>query len=335
MPPEAPAGFAFALPAFLAVLDTRAGSAYGTEVNSSASREYRKIWEDKSMAAISRRRFLGTSAMVAAGAACLGPGSVQVGAAPLGLPVGCQLYPVRNMIAEDFEGMLRQLAAIGYQTIELCSPPGYEKSGFGPLMKMKAAQVRRTIEKAGLRCESSHYQFRELQENLDERLAYAKELGLKHMVLSTFGLRRDAGMAEWVKAARELNKIGARTRKEGIQLGFHNHNFEFQEIDGVLIYDKLMSEFDPKLVKMQFQVAVISLGYQAATYLKKYPGRFSSLHLADWSSIGKKSVPVGSGVVDWKELFAAAKVGGVENYFVEMNLEALRASYPYLRDLNV
>jgi len=287
------------------------------------------------MNTISRRQFLGKSAVTIAAAACLGPGARQVRADPLGMPIGCQLYPVGKQVAQDFEGTLRQLAAIGYRTIELCSPPSYEKSGFAPLVKMTAVQVRKTFEAAGLRCESCHYQFQELKDKLDDRIAYAKELGLKHMILSTFGLRRDASMAEWAQAAGELNKIGERTKKEGIQVGFHNHNGEFQEIDGVLIYDKLMSEFDPKLVKMQFQVAVISLGYQAATYLKKYPGRFISLHLADWSSTEKKSVPVGAGVVDWKGLFAAAKTGGVENYFVEMNLDALKASYPYLHDLKV
>jgi sugar phosphate isomerase/epimerase len=271
---------------------------------------------------------------IAAGA-CLGPAARLLRADPLGLPIGCQLYPVGKLVAQDFEGTLRQLAAIGYRTIELCSPPSYEKSGFAPLVKMKASEVRKAIEAAGLLCESSHYQFRELKENLDDRIAYAKELGLKQMILSTFGLRQDAPMAEWAKAAGELNKIGERTKKEGIQLGFHNHNFEFREIDGVLIYDRLMSEFDPKLVKMQFQVAVVSLSYQAATYLKKYPGRFISLHLADWSSADKKSVPVGAGVVDWKGLFAAAKTGGVENYFVEMNMDALKASYSYLHDLKL
>lgn len=287
------------------------------------------------MNTISRRRFLGQSALTVAAGACLGSAAGPVQAEPLGLPIGCQLYSVREQIARDFEGTLRQLAAIGYRTVELCSPPGYEKSGFAPLVKMKAAEVRKAFEAAGLRCESSHYQFRELKDNLDDRIAYAKELGLKHMVLSTFGLPRSASLADWMKAAGALNKIGEQVKKQGIQLGFHNHNFEFQEIDGALIYDKLMSEFDPKLVKMQFQVAVISLGYQAATYLNKYPGRFSSLHLADWSATEKKSVPVGAGVVDWKGLFAAAKTGGVENYFVEMNMDALKASYPYLRDLKV
>ncbi len=102
------------------------------------------------MNAISRRQFLGTGA-VAVTAACLGTGATPVRAEPLGLPIGCQLYPVGKMIAQDFPGTLRQLAAIGYRTIELCSPPGYEKSGFAPLVKMKAAQVRKVCEDAGLR----------------------------------------------------------------------------------------------------------------------------------------------------------------------------------------
>ena len=285
------------------------------------------------MKTISRRQFLGQSAATIAAAATVWPGASQLRADPLKLPIGCQLYPVGKMVAQDFEGTLRQLAAIGYQTVELCSPPSYMSSGFAPLGKMTAADLRKTIEAAGLRCESCHYQFRELKDSLDDRLAYAKELGLKQMIVAAFGLPQSATMTDWATAAGELNKLGERTKAAGIQLGFHNHHFEFKEIDGVLIYDKLMSELDPKFVKMQFQVAVISLGYEAATYLTKYPGRFISLHLADWSSTEKKSVPVGAGVVNWEKLFAAAKIGGVQNYFVEMNLDALKASYPYLHNL--
>ena len=115
----------------------------------------------------------------------------------------------------------------------------------------------------------------------------------------------------------------------------HNHNFEFVKFDGVLVYDELMRRFDPKLVKMQFQVAVISLGFKAEDFLTKYPGRFVSLHLADYSTADKKMVPVGQGVVDWKKVFAAAKKGGVKNFFVEMNMEALKPSCDYLRGLKV
>ena len=103
----------------------------------------------------------------------------------------------------------------------------------------------------------------------------------------------------------------------------------------MLIYDELMRQFDAKLVKMQFQVAVISLGFEAATYLKKYPGRFLSMHLADYSTADKTAVAVGSGVVDWKKLFAAAKTAGVQNYFVEMELREMKLSYDYLHKLYV
>jgi sugar phosphate isomerase/epimerase len=204
-----------------------------------------------------------------------------------------------------------------------------------PLVNMKASEVRKIIHDAGLGCESCHYGFPELKENLDERIAYAKELGLKQMILASFGLRRNATMDEWRQAAGELNRIGEQTQKAGIQLGYHNHDGEFQEIGGVLIYDELMRTFDPKLIKMQFQVAVVRLGYQAATYLDKYPGRFISLHVADWSTAENKMVPVGKGVVDWKKLFKAAKKGGIKNYFVEMSLDLLIASYPYLHALKV
>ncbi len=94
-----------------------------------------------------------------------------------------------------------------------------------------------------------------------------------------------------------------------------------------------MRTFDPKMVRMQFQTSVVSLGFQAATYFRKYPGRFLSIHVADWSPTEKKQVAVGQGVIDWKQLFAAAKTGGVRNYFVEMNLDLMRASVPYLKKL--
>jgi sugar phosphate isomerase/epimerase len=273
---------------------------------------------------MNRRKFLlGAAALSAARAV----------ADPLGLPIGCQTYPVRDKIGKDFEGTLKELRGAGFQTIEMCSPPGYASSGFGALAGMKASEMKGKIEAAGLKCQSCHYQFRELRQNLDERIAFAKELGLTQMILSTFGLRADAPMADWTRSAEELNKVGEQTQKSGIQLGFHNHNFEFKEIDGVLVYDQLMRTFDPKLVKMQFQTSVVSLGYEAATYFRKYPGRFISIHVADWSSAEKKPVPVGKGVINWKDLFSAAKDAGVRNYFLEMDLALMRVSVPYLREI--
>jgi sugar phosphate isomerase/epimerase len=97
----------------------------------------------------------------------------------------------------------------------------------------------------------------------------------------------------------------------------------------------LLDLLDPKLVKFQFQVSTISRGYDAAEYFMKYPGRFVSMHVQDWSSETKQTMAVGQGTLDWKKIFTAAKTGGIQNYFVEMNLELMRASVPYLRDLKV
>jgi sugar phosphate isomerase/epimerase len=274
---------------------------------------------------ISRRGFFAGSAVAAA--------ALRLEADPLGLPIGCQTYPVRDALGKDFDGTLRQLSGIGYKMIEMCSPPGYADGGYGPLVGMKAAEMRKRIQDAGLGCESCHYSPEEFKDKLDDRIAFAKDLGLKQMILSTFWLPKDASMADYVRAAGAANKNGEQIQKAGMQMGFHNHHFEFRKIDGELIYDKLMSEFDAKLVKMQFQVSVVSLGFQAATYLTKYPGRFISMHLQDWSSTAKKEVPIGEGVVDWKKTFAAAKTGGIQNYFVEMNMDALKASVPYLHNL--
>jgi sugar phosphate isomerase/epimerase len=272
---------------------------------------------------ISRREWLGGAAAAVAASGILR-------ADPLGMPIGVQTWIVRDAIQKDFAGTLHMLAESGFKAIEMCSPPGY---GWKSLESISAAQMRKTIDAAGLHCESSHYGFRELKEHADDRIAFARELGLTQMVVSTFALPNTATMADWLAAAGELNTIGEKTRKAGIQLGFHNHDFEFQEIDGALVYDKLMGALDADLVKMQFQVAVISLGYKAESFMRKYPGRFLSMHLADYSPAEKKQVPLGQGAVNWPEVFSAARIGGVKNYFVEMDLELMKASMPYLHSL--
>jgi sugar phosphate isomerase/epimerase len=251
-------------------------------------------------------------------------------AAPLGMPIGCQLYPVRDRIPQDFDGLLKELYSLGYRTVETCSPPGYPKSGFSALESKKASEIRKAMKAAGLRCISCHYPLRELREAMDERVQYAAELGLEQMVISSFGLPRDAKLADWARAAEEANRLGEKAKKSGLQLGFHNHNTEFAKIDGILIYDELMRVFDPKLVKGQFQVTTIMLGYDPPEMIEKYAGRMLSMHLSDWSATEKKMAPVGKGSIDWKRLFAAAKKAGVKNYFVEMDMESMKQSIAFL-----
>jgi sugar phosphate isomerase/epimerase len=205
--------------------------------------------------------------------------------------------------------------------------------GFGSLKKYKPKELKKIINDAGLKWTSTHYGMDELRKQPDDRIEFAKESGQQQMILSSFGLEKNATISDWLKAADELNIIGAKSKKSGIQMGYHNHNGEFEKVGDTLIYDALMSQFDPDLVKMQFQVAVISMGYKASTYFKKYPGRFISAHLADWSDTEKKNVPIGKGIVDWKDFFASIKTGGVKNIFVEMGIETFKESADYLKSL--
>ena len=105
--------------------------------------------------------------------------------------------------------------------------------------------------------------------------------------------------------------------------------------DGKRTYDLLMDLLDPKLVKFQFQVITISKGFDPIEYFTKYPGRFISMHAQGWNAETKKMAPIGQDSLDWKKIFAAAKSAGIKNYFVEMNLDLMKASVPYLRNLQV
>ena len=287
------------------------------------------------MDAISRREFIGKSAAGITAAGYMAAAASKLSANPLGMPIGFQSWSVQQLIQKDFDGTMKMMAESGFQSMELCSPPGYRQSGFGGLVGLKGSELRDKLNGAGLKCESCHYQWNELKSSLDERIVYANDLGLKQMILSTFGLSPKATMDDWKKNADELNKTGEKTRAAGIQLGFHNHDFEFKEIDGALIYDELLKIFDPKLIKLQFQVAVISLGFEADKYFTKHPGRFISLHLVDWAPSEKKQVAVGQGSIDMKRLFAAAKTGGIQNYFLEMPLDLMKPSVPVLKALEV
>jgi sugar phosphate isomerase/epimerase len=243
---------------------------------------------------------------------------------------GFQVWTIRQKLIEDFAGTLKMMAGLGYKEVEMCSPLGYSVAGFEPLNKMSGVEMRQIIEDAGLICRSSHYTIAELRNSLENRIEWSQQMGITQIILSTFGLPRDASVDDYRRSADELNKIGEITRKAGIQAGFHNHHMEFQKIGDELIYDGLLDQFDPDLVKMQFQVAVVNIGYQAVDYFRKYPGRFISAHLADWSKEKDATVPIGQGVVDWKDFFKAAETAGVKNFFVEMAPENFEPSAKYL-----
>jgi sugar phosphate isomerase/epimerase len=287
------------------------------------------------MAPLSRRQFVKIASSNAALCALLSTGSRVLRANPLGLPIGCETWPVRDMIAKDFRGTLKMLAAAGFQTIELCSPVGYADSGFAGLSKFKGSELRRIIHEEGLTCISSHFSMDELRKNQADRIAWAKDLGLTQMLVPSLDGPKHPTLDDVKRAADEYNRMGEKAAAAGIVQGLHNEDFELTKVDGKRTYDLLFQLLDPKLVKFQFQVSTISDGYDAADYFARYPGRFISMHVQGWSATTRTIVPVGQGNLDWKKIFTAAKTGGVKNYFVEMDWPLMKDSVSYLRQLQV
>jgi sugar phosphate isomerase/epimerase len=284
---------------------------------------------------MNRRAFLKTTATSLGGAFFLAdlPGDLLAASRFLNIPLGFQTWVVKEALANDFSGTLKAMAAEGFQTVEMCSPKGYEKMGFGPLAALRVSDMRSIITDAGLTCPSCHFTFTEFSaQNLDDRIEFAQQLGLRHMILSHPGLPKTATLDEYLLRADELNKAGETIKKAGLQAGYHNHSIEFAELDGRLVYDALLERLDPALVKMQFQTEVINLGYKGPAYFKKYPRRFFSAHLSDWTA-DKKEMPVGQGIINWKEFFAAAKKARIETFFVEMKPGTFKESVRYIRSL--
>src|SRR5712672_4650943 len=130
---------------------------------------------EASMSAISRRTFLNAGATATAASFLAAAGALRLRGNPLGMPIGCQTWPVRGMIAKDFPGTIKQLAQAGFQTIELCSPVGYADSGFAGLAKYSGTELRRILSDAGVTCTSSHFGIKELRNDQDGRIAWAKD----------------------------------------------------------------------------------------------------------------------------------------------------------------
>src|SRR5690348_2307706 len=178
------------------------------------------------MSEMSRREFVKNAATQAAAAGFISAGGLELRANPLGMPIGCQTWPVRQMIAKDFPGTIKVLAETGFQRIELCSPAGYAESGFGDVGKYKGAELRTILSDAGVACESSHFTMKELRDSLPERIAWAKDVGLTQMMVPTLSGPQNPTMDDVKRAADEYNTIAEQTAKAGIQQGLHNEGFE-------------------------------------------------------------------------------------------------------------
>jgi sugar phosphate isomerase/epimerase len=301
---------------------------------------------------ISRRNFLkAASASAAVAAACIDASWLM--ANPLGLPLGLQLYSVRDLLPKDYEGTLRQLSAIGYREVEA--------AGF---FGRSAADVKKTMEQAGLHCVSAHYSYADLTPKLDEIIQFGKTLGLGYIICSSPGLpdgshaksadgkvnREVMTLDDWRWNAEQFNKIGQRVNAAGIRFGYHNHTAEFRTVDGVVIYDEILRLTDPATVTMELDCGwMIVGGKNPVDYLTRYPARMSMLHVKDFklgSTPGSDTEPppsaeLGRGSIDYRPIFKAAEKAHITHAFIEQEqydmppMDALKIDAEYIEALKV
>lgn len=244
--------------------------------------------------------------------------------------VGLQLYTVRNQLKADFDGTLAKVAAIGYKEIE-----------FAGYYDRTPEQVKAVLEKNHLSSPSAHVQLIQMQGDWEKTVETAKTIGHRYLVLAYLQPNERKTLDDYKRLAERLNRAGEVCQKAGLQMAYHNHNFEFDVLDGEIPYDVLLNGTDAKLVKMELDLYwIVKAKQQPETYFARYPNRFRLVHVKDMDNTPKQFfTEVGRGVMDFKRLLAQARKAGVEHYFVEQDecpgspLDSIQISFDYLHRL--
>jgi sugar phosphate isomerase/epimerase len=289
---------------------------------------------------MNRRTFLETAAGVAAGTLLANKFSWAAAGHHIE-KVGVQLYTVRDLMKNDFDGTIAKVAAIGYKEVE-----------FAGYFDHTGQQVRAVCEKNGLAAVSTHVQYDELDDKFASVVETSKIIGLKYIVCPWIPEELRKSPDIWKKTAEKFNRCGQQSKNAGIQFAYHNHWFEFLPVDGKLPYDELLKECDANLVKMEMDLCwITAAGGDPLKYFNLYPGRFPLVHVKDLKTLPKITAggaqnygdtvdltEVGSGLIDWKKIFAQSEKAGIKHYIVEHDhpkqpFDSIKTSYEYLSKL--
>ncbi|MFL6274503.1 MAG: sugar phosphate isomerase/epimerase family protein [Blastocatellia bacterium] len=246
--------------------------------------------------------------------------------------IGLQLYTVRRELQKDFEGTLARVAGIGYREVEFAGY--YERT---------PQQVKAILDKLNLTAPSAHTQLQGLRQNLDKLIEAAHVIGHRYLVLAYLSADERKTLDDYKGVIETLNQAGETCRRAGIQLAYHNHDFEFPPLGGVVPYDLMLKETSADLVKMELDLYWITKAGQSATkYFAAQKGRFALVHVKDMDNTPKRFfTEVGRGVIDFKQLLPQARKAGVKHFFVEQDetpgspLDSIKISYDYLHGLSL
>ncbi len=248
------------------------------------------------------------------------------------LPLGLQLYTLRDLLKDDFKGTIEKVAKIGYSAVEF--------AGYGGL---PAEEVKKLLDDLGLVCCGTHEGWNGLTADvIDKTIAFNRAIGNPYIICPSMpGEFREKG-TEGIKAfSDEMNKAGEQVKQAGMQLCYHNHDFEFKQIENKTLYDLLLERTDAKLVKMELDTYWVKFaGLNPIDWIKKLKGRLPLLHMKDMTKTEPVTfAPVGLGSMDIKGIVKAGRKVAVEWFVVEQDrcqgpaLEAVSFSYGNLREI--
>ncbi len=278
----------------------------------------------------SRRDFIRISAAGALGVLALSdysckPKSKAVD--PKSYGIGLQLYTIRDAMAADVPGSLKKVADMGYKYMELAGYADGKFYGYSP------ADFRKLVEDLGMEILSSHTQVEATGITLENARKMAEDhalLGVKYCVQPWVVPEARTTIASYQKMAADWNQVGQIMKENGIQFGYHNHNFEFNTVEGKIPYfDVFMTELDKDLVTMEIDLFwATKAGQNPVDIFNKYPGRFQLFHMKDmftheepfFTTDGVEDfAPVGAGVINFKEILAAKDIAGMKYMIVEQD----------------
>ena len=249
---------------------------------------------------------------------------------PAATNIGLQLYSLRGEIKEDLEGSLKKIADIGYHFLEAA---GYSE---GKFYGLEPTEFKDLVNKYGMKLISSHLSFNENE--ISRVLSAHKEAGIKYLVWPWIGKEQRETIENYKDLAKKFNTWGELCKENGLSFGYHNHDFEFYPINGVVPYQVLLESTDPDFVFMQLDLYwIIFAGQDPVEYFEKYPGRFKLWHVKDMKAgADKKMTEVGTGIIDYKKIFEYSSLAGMKEFFVEQDViegdgfESVKKSFDFL-----
>lgn len=289
---------------------------------------------------ISRRKFLRNTSLLSA--AAILPTSLLQARTPAPYDIGLQLYTVRETLEKDFANTIARVALLGYRQVELYD---YKDGGY---FGLTAAEVKNLLIRFRLRAPSGHYKYGLFEDHQgtvrngwEKAIEDAKMMGHQYMTIGWLHPAERDKIDRYKQLAEWLNMAGQQCEAAGIQLCYHNHDFEFQQLDGELPYDVLLERTEPSLLKMEMDMYwVTKAGFNPLAYFEKHPGRFPLWHVKDMEKPPETSfTEVGNGRIDFASIFAAKKQAGLKQFFVEQDtskqnmFDSIKISREYLMQM--